>query len=104
LIKDIIGRKGANVYGYRQTYPALTFYYVFKNLALESNILLNYKAVQETKGKVVIYIENRHNQRYQKDIDMQLRRYFEDDVEFSVSYVERFVNELKKKQYFETSL
>jgi len=104
VLKNILGRKGANVHGERQTYPGLTFYYVFKNLALEKNILLNYKAVQQVKGKVDIYIEDKVNQRYQKDIDMQLRRYFDDDVKFSIIYIDRFVNQMKKKQYFETSL
>lgn len=104
VLKDILGRKGANVYGDRQTYPALTFYYVFKNLAVEKNILLNYKAIQQKKGKVDIYIEDKANQRYQKDIDLQLQRYFGGDITFTTIYIDRFVNEMKKKQYFETSL
>ncbi|MEX2475910.1 phenylacetate--CoA ligase family protein [Marinobacter sp.] len=104
LIKSILGRKGANVQGDRQTYPALTFYYVFKNLALEKNILLNYKAVQNSKGEVTLYVEDKTNEKYQKDIDLQLRRYFGGDIRFSTIYIDRFVNEMKKKQYFETSL
>lgn len=104
VLRDILGRKGANVYGDQQIYPALTFYYVFKNLALEKNILLNYKAVQDSKGKVEIYIENKMNERYQKDVELQLQRYFGNDVKFSIIYIDRFVNEMKKKQYFETSL
>lgn len=104
LLKNILGRKGANVVGDQQTYPALTFYYVFKNLALEKNILLNYKAVQHTQGKVKIFIEGKTNQQYQKDIELQLRRYFGDDIDFSTLYIDRFVSEMKKKQYFETSL
>jgi phenylacetate-CoA ligase len=104
VLKNILGRKGASVYGERQTYPALTFYYVFKNLALEKNILLNYKAIQQTKGKVEIYIEDKVNQRYQKDIDLQLQKYFGDDVVFATTYIDRFVNEMKKKQYLESSL
>lgn len=104
VLKNILGRKGANVHGERQTYPALTFYYVFKNLALEKNILLNYKAVQQTKGKVEIYVEGKANRKYQKDIDLQLRRYFSDDVIFSTTYIDRFIKEMKKRQYFETSL
>lgn len=104
VLKNILGRKGANVHGEQQTYPALTFYYVFKNLALEKNILLNYKAVQQTKGKVEIFIEDKANKRYQKDIDLQLQRYFGDDVTFAIIFIDRFVNEMKKKQYFETSL
>lgn len=104
LIENIVGRKGANVYGAQKSYPALTFYYVFKNLALEKNILLNYKAIQETKGKVDIYIENENNKNFQKDIDVQLYKYFGDDVDFSVFYIKSFENKMRKKQYFETSL
>lgn len=104
LIESIVGRKGATVHGELHTYPALTFYYVFKNLALEKNILLNYKAIQETKGKVNIYIEGKNNQRYQTDIECQLQRYFGSDIRFSLIYIDHFIAELKKKQYFETSL
>jgi len=104
LIENIVGRKGANVHGAQKTYPALTFYYVFKNLALEKNILLNYKAVQESKGKVDIYIEDETNKKFQKDIDIQLHEYFDNDVTFSFFYIKSFQNEMKKKQYFETSL
>ncbi len=104
LLKNILGRKGANVHGERQTFPALTFYYVFKNLALEKNILLNYKAIQENRGKVDIYIEGRGNQRFQQDIELQLQRYFGNDITFAIIYIDRFANEMKKTQYFETSL
>lgn len=104
LLRNILGRKGANVQGDRNTYPALTFYYVFKNLAIEKNILLNYKAVQYSRGKVDIFIEGQENRRYQNDVDLQLRRYFSNDIEFNTVYIDKFVNEMKKKQYFETNL
>lgn len=104
LIQSIVGRKGANVIGLEGTYPALTFYYVFKNLALESNILLNYKAVQDFKGKVDIFIEGEANYQFEKDINHQLKKYFRDDVFFRIIYLEQLPIEMKKRQYFESNI
>lgn len=104
LLENILGRKGSNVIGKHGTYPALTFYYVFKNLALEKNILLNYKAIQKNKGEVEIYIESKNNEIYQQEIDKQLKKYFNDDITFFTTYVDKFVNEMKKKQYFVSEL
>lgn len=104
LLKHIIGRKGANVIGSEQVYPALTFYYVFKNLALEKGILLNYKALQRVKGEVEIFIEGRTNDLHQKDLEAELDKYFGSDVAFDILYVNGFENEIKKRQYFESKL
>ncbi|AZT84115.1 phenylacetate--CoA ligase family protein [Marinobacter sp. NP-4(2019)] len=104
LIKDICGRKGANVQGVTSKFPALTFYYVFKNLALEKDIFLNYKAIQQNKGEVEILIEGNDNNRYLKEINEQLQKYFGEDVNFSIIFVDRFAIDMKKRQYFETSL
>lgn len=104
LIKSIIGRKGANVQGINSKFPALTFYYVFKNLALEKNILLNYKAVQEHKGAVDVFIEGKENNQFVTEIEGQLKKYFGEDVKFTIIFLDQFGLDTKKRQYFETSL
>lgn len=101
-IKDISGRKGAKVIGKQKTYPALTFYYVFKNLALQSDLLMNYKAVQSEPGKVTLYIEDRANSKHEHAVKAQLKQYFGGDVDFKIEYPDRFNAERKKRQYFES--
>ena len=104
VIKEVIGRKGSVVIGNNGSYPALTFYYVFKNLAIHNSILLNYKAVQNNKGHVDIFIEGTQNSSYETEIYHELEKYFSDDVIFSVIFTSSFDKTLKKRQYFESKL
>ena len=102
-IRDIAGRRGATVLGYSASYPALTFYYVFKNLALQKNILLNYKASQSLQGTVELIIEGEKNSVYTPDINKELHKYFGQDINFKIRFVDRFSLETKKTQYFEST-
>ncbi|WP_203300629.1 phenylacetate--CoA ligase family protein [Marinobacter sediminum] len=104
VIKDIAGRRGATVFGHSQTYPALTFYYVFKNLALKKDILLNYKASQSEQGCVDIYIEGESNRRHIEDVKSELYKYFGKDIVFNIKFLRQFSVETKKTQYFETTI
>lgn len=104
VIKDILGRKGSSVYGKLNTYPALTFYYVFKNLALNNLVLLNYKAIQAERELVNIYIEGLDNKQYENILEDELVKYFSNDVIFKITYVNRFDKHRKKSQYFESLL
>ncbi len=102
IIKDIMGRKGSSVYGISNTYPALTFYYVFKNLAIEKSILLNYKAVQLEKGFVDLYIEGTSNAKHETVLMTELVKYFTEDITFDIHYANAFDKQRKKTQYFES--
>lgn len=99
-INDIAGRRGATVLGHSGSYPALTFYYVFKNLALQKNILLNYKASQSSQGAVELIIEGERNSVYTSEINKELHKYFGQDILFRVRFVDQFSLETKKTQYF----
>ncbi len=103
LIDEILGRKGTNVIGHNQEYPSLVFYYVFKNLASEG-FKLNYKAVQEVTGKVVLQIEGTNNKNIESSIRRHLGAYFKDDISFELIYVESFSSEKKKQQSFTSYL
>lgn len=104
VISEIVGRKGAKVVGRTGSYPALTFYYVFKNLALSSSILLNYKAVQTTPGEVLLHIEGPENRKYEPDVRKELQKYFGSDVEVECRFVDAFDRSRAKAQYFESQL
>lgn len=85
VILNVLGRVGKNVIGQQNSYPSLTFYYVFKNLALNNGIVLNYQAVQKEKGKVLLKIEqnNTDTERYLKT---ELQKYFGNDIEFQIMF------------------
>lgn len=88
VILDVLGRVGKRVVGFQKSYPSLTFYYVFKNLALTKNISLNYQAVQETPGEVLLRIEQPEGA-YKEDLQRELRKYFLDDLRFDIRYEQR---------------
>lgn len=104
IISDIAGRKGATVVGRTGSYPALTFYYVFKNLALVSSVLLNYKAVQSVRGAVTLFIEGRDSRQHEAAVRSEMHKYFGNDVDVEYRFVDAFDRKRAKTQYFETEL
>ena len=99
VIIDILGRVGKKIIGYQKKYPSLMFYYVFKNLAVNSNIVLNYQAVQNENGKVTLLIEQPDNDP-SKLLQNELYKYFSDDIDFTVKYEQNFhVKEGKLKDF-----
>lgn len=104
VIAEILGRKGATVEGREKRYPALTFYYVFKNLALQESVLLNYKALQEEPGSIVVNIEGPENRIHEPMVRAELRKYFADDLSIDLRFVDSFDRATRKMQYFESRL
>lgn len=105
IIKNIRGRRGLSVVGVSgNKYPGLTFYYVFKNIALDKGVLLNYKAEQNEPGSVVIYIEGEKNRKFEGYVLAELKKYFSEDVVCNISYVDCFDFGGKKRQYFSSSI
>jgi len=84
VIKEVLGRVGKVIYGKRGMYPSLTLYYVFKNLAMEHGIVLNYQAVQRRKGILEINVENTLAEGELKLLRAELEKYFTDDMETPV--------------------
>jgi phenylacetate-CoA ligase len=104
ILKSIVGRAGAKVIGLSKTYPALTFYYVFKNIALEYGVMLNYRVYQKQAGSVVVYIEDLSNKSHIKLIEDEFTNYFGNDVQFKCIFVDEFDIQKSKTQYFITDI
>ena len=85
VILDVLGRVGKNVIGYDETYPSLTFYNVFKNIALKHNIILNYQAIQNEPGKILLKIEQ-DNPDALIYLNNELKKYFKSDVDFEILF------------------
>lgn len=102
ILLDVVGRVGKNVVGKQSIYPSLTFYYVFKNLAF-NGIELNYQAVQEEKGKIILRIEQ-DKQEYLTALQNELQKYFHGDIDFEIKWGEHLHSMNGKLKDFITSL
>lgn len=88
VILDVLGRVGKKVVGKCNAYPSLTFYYVFKNLGIEKNIVLNYQACQQEPGRIELRIEQDRPE-YMQPLEEELKRYFGDDIDFTIRWGQR---------------
>ncbi len=86
VIHDVVGRIGKNIYGKENKYPSLTFYYVFKNIALKDELVANYQAVQNIKGEVLLKIEQQFSEKLDRSIKRECDKYFGNDVLFKIEY------------------
>ena len=80
VIESVTGRVGKLVIGIEKTYPSLTFYYVFKNLALEHHVELNYQAHQNEKGKLTVLIEQELDNKSNELLVSEFEKYFGSDI------------------------
>jgi len=85
ILLDVQGRIGKSIYGKTKKYPSLTFYYVFKNLALNKKIALNYQAKQREKGKIILNIEQ-DSPECIYDLQAEIDKYFGKDVDFEINW------------------
>jgi len=86
IISEITGRVGSVIYGKSNQYPSLTLYYVFKNMAMNSNVVLNYQVVQDNKGAIDLFIENEFNEKHHLLLLNEFKKYFDDDISINVKY------------------
>ena len=94
-----------NILGKTSKYPSLTFYYVFKNIAIQDGITLNYQARQDEKGKITINIEqNPENiSELQQLVRRELDKYFHDDIDFTINWgVQLHTHKEKLKDFITT--
>ena len=85
IILDVLGRIGKNVIGKNYKYPSLTFYYIFKNIALTKGVNLNYQAIQNEVGNIELNIEQ-NSPELLSDLQHELVKYFNSDVSFSIHW------------------
>ena len=84
VIEDVLGRVGKLIRGKNNSYPSLTFYYVFKNLATNHNLELNYQAEQHTVGVVKLRIQQHLTPIQRSMLDKELLKYFGNDLTFEI--------------------
>ncbi|MCO6457047.1 MAG: phenylacetate--CoA ligase family protein [Pirellulaceae bacterium] len=104
IIHEVTGRIGKPIFGHQQKYPSLTLYYVFKNLAMEHRLLLNYQAVQHQAGRMELKLEGSLDDDSRQRLRQELRKYFHGDLEVTLTENASLRSTSRKKQDFVTSL
>ena len=84
IIEDVLGRVGQVIYGKLHEYPSLTLYYVFKNMALNSHLTINYQAVQHKKGSVDLYLDQSLSDEMLRILQDEWYAYFAADVDVRI--------------------
>lgn len=84
IVKEILGRIGKVIRGFKNQYPSLTLYYVFKNLAMEYDLVLNYQAIQKEEGFLDVAIESTLNQTDRDRLGGEFKKYFSDDLKVEI--------------------
>jgi len=101
---EVLGRVGKVIYGKLQKYPSLTLYYVFKNLASEHNIILNYQAIQEVREKMRILIEQPETSAASFFLKKELVKYYGEDLDIEIKYNVNLKSAQHKRADFISSL
>lgn len=103
VIDEVLGRVGKNIYGNNgQTFPSLTLYYIFKRLALEHSVQLNYKAEQYSQGELVLKIDRCLTDKEKALIISISDSYFEDSISIIVKDNVIIHDKSKKLKDFES--
>lgn len=90
VISDVTGRIGDIIYGKQKEFPSLYFYYIFKNLS-NNDLELNYQVIQEKKGHLTFLIEQKLNTSMKNKVSIEVEKYFNSDIEFSIKEEANFV-------------
>ncbi|MGB0127260.1 MAG: hypothetical protein WBP72_06435, partial [Rhodocyclaceae bacterium] len=100
IIKDVVGRVGKVIYGARTTYPSLTLYYVFKNLAMTHDLVFNYQATQKERGKLGVAIEGVLSDSHRQLLMQEFQRYFGEDMAVEIHHGANLKSSGKKRVDF----
>jgi len=84
VISDVLGRVGSVIFGKKEQYPSLTLYYIFKNLAIEQNIILNYQAIQCEIGSLTLKIESPLSGKQKNELLKEFGKYFKNDMNLTL--------------------
>ena len=100
IIEEVTGRVGALVYGIKETYPSLYFYYIFKNLAKIHQLLLTYQVHQIKKGALTFLIEQTLTADELSILKNEIGNYFKNDIEITIKTAQTIIAENGKLKGF----
>ncbi|MEO9571686.1 MAG: phenylacetate--CoA ligase family protein [Polaribacter sp.] len=100
ILEEVTGRIGEIVYGIKNTYPSLYFYYIFKNLSKKEDVYLNYQVIQNKKGNLLFLIEGKINTDIERKLVNEIVKYFKKDINFEIKHPSKFVYNKGKLKNF----
>ena len=103
-ITEITGRVGGIIVGEKSRYPSLTLYYVFKNLAIDEGIVVDYQAVQERPGALVLRLGRSLEAHEARCLQAEMTKYFVDDLQVEVRENENLRSTDRKRRDFVSHL
>lgn len=84
VLEEVTGRIGENVYGNKEIYPSLYFYYIFKNLGKKHNLKLTYQIVQKEKGILIFNLKETLTEKQELLLKQEIHNYFNDDITYNI--------------------
>lgn len=84
ILEEVTGRIGENVYGKKEIYPSLYFYYIFKNLGKKHNLKLTYQIVQKEKGILIFNLKETLTNKQEQLLKQEIHNYFNDDITYNI--------------------
>ncbi len=100
IIKNVLGRVGSKVIGYKMEYPSLTLYYIFKDFVLKTGRLLSYQFVQREPGKIELVIEQKISDVDKAALEEIGKKYWHDDIKVIVKDEAEMIRDGAKKKDF----
>ncbi len=100
ILSEVVGRIGETVYGIKNSYPSLYFYYIFKNISKSHKLNLEYQIIQEEKGELVFNIASVLTMDERKILDDEINKYFKNDIHYKINSNAEFKVQKGKKKSF----
>ncbi|QHI35215.1 hypothetical protein IMCC3317_05610 [Kordia antarctica] len=85
ILNEVAGRVGENVYGNKEIYPSLYFYYIFKNLGKKHDIKLTYQIIQKEKGILIFNLKENLTNKHEQLLKQEIYNYFSDDITYNIN-------------------
>ncbi|WP_229724519.1 phenylacetate--CoA ligase family protein [Winogradskyella forsetii] len=103
VLESVLGRIGEKVYGIKNIYPSLYFYYIFKNLSQTHQLHLEYQVVQHNKGSLIFNISSDLSDLEEKVLIKEIEKYFKGDIKYKINGRAKFnATKGKKKSFIST--
>ncbi len=104
ILAEVTGRIGAKIVGHSQSYPSLTLYYVFKNLAQDRDVILNYQAIQNAPGELELHLDRAISADERLALEGEIAKYFTDDLAVRIEENVDLRSTTRKKRDFVSNI
>ncbi|MBC1793060.1 phenylacetate--CoA ligase family protein [Listeria booriae] len=84
IVTSVMGRIGKEIIGHQETYPSLTFYYIFKNIVMDSGDAIRYQVLQHQKGHLEFRLEQHLSPSIRKQLEAEIVKYFAQDMKYDI--------------------